>query len=194
MKVRSFSHVALTVSDFNRAVTFYTDVFGCALVGVNGNHGHDRLRDFFGVDSDAPELKIGWVRVPGGATLELFEFTPSVAGEPVVWNRPGPTHISFNCRDTDKWHDHLVSRGVEIVSPPQRSPFGHTFFFAADPDGNLIEMIDIRFLRPVLRWLGPLGGAVFKRTRYRKYHRWPDAPEARRGVSRRTGRGPSSTS
>ena len=110
MKVRSFSHVALTVRDFNRSVRFYSDVFGCALVGVNCNHDQSRLREFFGVDSADPELKIGWVRVPGGATLELFEFTPSVAGEPVVWNRPGPTHISFNCRDTDRWHDHLVSR------------------------------------------------------------------------------------
>ena len=100
-----------------------------------------------------------------------MSFTPSVDGEPVTWNRPGPTHISFNCKDTDRWHDYLKSKGVEIVSPPQRSPHGHTFFFAADPDGNLIEMIDIRYLRPVLRWLGALGGPVFKRTRYRQYFR-----------------------
>lgn len=171
MKVRSFSHVALTVADFNRTVRFYTDVFGCTLVGVNDNHSHDRLREFFGVDSDEPGLTIGWVRVPGGATLEIFAFRPTVAGEPVVWNRPGPTHISFNCRDTDRWHDYLVGRGVEVVSPPERSPLGHSFFFVKDPDGNLIEMIDIRYLRPVLRWLGPLGGALFKRTRYRRYYR-----------------------
>ena len=171
MKVRSFSHVALTVTDFNRAVRFYTEVFGCALVGVNRDHEKERLQTFFGVESDDPELTIGWVRVPGGATLEIFEFTPSKEGEPVVWTRPGPTHISFNIKDTDRWHDYLVAQGVEIVSPPQRSPHGHTFFFAADPDGNLIEMIDIRYLRPVLRWLGPLGGALFKRTRYRQYHR-----------------------
>ena len=109
--------------------------------------------------------------MPGGATLEIFEFTPSVPGEPVVWNRPGPTHVSFNCRGIDRWHDHLVAQGVRIVSPPQKSPVGHSFFFVEDPDGNLIEMIDLRHLGPLLRWLGPLGGAVFKRTRYRRYYR-----------------------
>ena len=34
MKARSFSHVGITVSDFNRFVRFYSDVFGCRLVGV----------------------------------------------------------------------------------------------------------------------------------------------------------------
>ena len=34
MKARSFSHVGITVSDFNRFVQFYWDVFGCPLVGV----------------------------------------------------------------------------------------------------------------------------------------------------------------
>ena len=38
MKVRSFSHVALTVADFNRSVRFYTEVFGCTLVGVTTDH------------------------------------------------------------------------------------------------------------------------------------------------------------
>ena len=34
VRARSFSHVGITVSDFNRAVRFYWDVFGCPLVGV----------------------------------------------------------------------------------------------------------------------------------------------------------------
>ena len=33
MKARSFSHVGITVSDFNKAVRFYWEVFGCAPVG-----------------------------------------------------------------------------------------------------------------------------------------------------------------
>ena len=31
---------------------------------------------FFGVDAPAPTCKIGWIRVPGGAMLEIFEFQP----------------------------------------------------------------------------------------------------------------------
>ena len=33
MRARSFSHVGVTVSDFNRAVKFWWDVFGAPLVG-----------------------------------------------------------------------------------------------------------------------------------------------------------------
>ena len=78
--------------------------------------------------------------MPGGAVLEIFEFQPQ---QPLVqgpWNRVGLTHFSLNVRNTQKWHDYLVSKGVEIVSKPERSPRGHTFFFAKDCDGNLIEI------------------------------------------------------
>lgn len=171
MKVHSFSHVAITVTDFNRTVRFYHDVFGAPVVGVNCDHDPERLRTFFGVESTAPELKIGWIRVPGGATIEVFEFRPSGPRQEVQWNRPGLTHLSFNVRGTTRWHDYLLDKGVEILSAPEQSPKGHTFFFVKDPDGNLIELIDNGRMRAVLKWLGPLGGRVFRHTLYRKYYR-----------------------
>ena len=68
MKVRSFSHTGITVSDFNAAVKFYWEVFGCPLVGVS-DAPVERVRGFFGVDAEAPSCKIGWIRVPGGAVI-----------------------------------------------------------------------------------------------------------------------------
>ena len=53
MKARSFSHVGITVSDFNRFVQFYADVFGCPLVGVSDTPP-DRVRSFFHVDGPQP--------------------------------------------------------------------------------------------------------------------------------------------
>jgi catechol 2,3-dioxygenase-like lactoylglutathione lyase family enzyme len=85
------------------------------------------------------------------------------------------THISFNVRNTQKWYDYLVSKGVECVSRPERSPRGHTFFFARDFDGNSIEMIDLGPMYPVLKWLGPLGGMLFRRGRYKEYYWAPSA-------------------
>jgi catechol 2,3-dioxygenase-like lactoylglutathione lyase family enzyme len=169
MRVRSFSHVAITVADFNRTVRFYADVVGAPVVGVSDTPS-ERVRTFFGVDVPAPTCKIGWIRVPGGATIEIFEFKPSSPGAEVVWNRCGITHMSFNVKDTRKWQDYLVAKGVEIVAPVEQSPHGHTFFFVKDPDGNLIELIDNKHMRHVLRWLGPLGGVVFRRTLYKKYY------------------------
>jgi len=50
MRAQSWSHVGITVSDFNRAVRFYWEVFGCPLVGVS-EADPARIRGFFGVDA-----------------------------------------------------------------------------------------------------------------------------------------------
>jgi len=169
MRARSFSHVGITVSDFNRAVKFYWDVFGCPLVGV-ADTPRARVKSFFGVDAEAPTCKIGWIRVPGGATLEIFEFRPDQPPVTTPWNRVGLTHISFNVRNAQKWYDYLVSKGVECLSRPEQSPRGHWFFFAKDFDGNLIEIMDLKHMYYVLGWLGPLGGWLFRRGMYKQYY------------------------
>ena len=89
----------------------------------------------------------------------------------IPWNQVGQTHFSLNVRNTQKWHDYLVSKGVDIVSKPETSPRGHTFFFARDCDGNLIELMDLGYMHHVLNWLGPLGGWLFRRGMYAQYYR-----------------------
>lgn len=170
MRARSFSHVGLTVRDFNRTVKFYWEVFGCPLVGVSDTPP-DRVQSFFGVDAPAPSLKIGWIRVPGGGVLEIFAFDPQQPAVEIPWNRVGLTHFSLNVRNLQKWYDDLVSKGVDVVSRPERSPRGHSFFFAKDCDGNLIELMDLGYMHYVLGWLGPLGGWLFRRGMYKRYYR-----------------------
>ena len=82
----------------------------------------------------------------------------------------GLTHISFNVRNLDRWHAYLVTKGVEIVSRPEKSPRGHSFFFVRDFDGNLIELMDLGFMYHVLNWGGPLGGWLFRRGMYKQYY------------------------
>jgi catechol 2,3-dioxygenase-like lactoylglutathione lyase family enzyme len=170
MRARSFSHSGITVSNFNAAVRFYWEIFGCPLVGV-ADTDPERVRAFFGVEGEQRSCKIGWIRVPGGAVLEIFEFQPQLGPDAVLWNRVGLTHISFDVRNLQKWYDYLKSRGVECVSKPERSPRGHSFFFARDFDGNLIELMDLGYMYHVLRWLGPLGGWLFRRGMYKQYYR-----------------------
>jgi catechol 2,3-dioxygenase-like lactoylglutathione lyase family enzyme len=169
VKARSFSHVGLTVSSFAKAVQFYSDVFGCPLVGV-ADTPPDRVRSFFGVDGEAPACKIGWVRVPGGGILEIFEFQPQLAPGTVPWNQVGLTHFCLDVRNIHKWHAHLTAKGVECLGQPEQSPRGHSFFFCKDFDGNLIELIELGYMYHVVKWLGPLGGWVFRRGMYKKYY------------------------
>lgn len=169
MRARSFSHVGITVANFSRFVQFYSEIFGCRLVAV-GETPPDRVRAFFGVDGREPKCKIGWLRTPAGGILEIFEFHESQPAVDIPWNRVGLTHIGIDVVNTYKWHDFLVSKGVEIVSKPERSPRGHTFFFAKDCDGNLIELIDLQLKYRPLNWGGALGGWLFRRGMYKKYY------------------------
>jgi len=169
VKVRSFSHTGITVADFNRTVRFYWEMFGCPLVGVADTPA-DRVRSFFKVEGEQPRCKIGWIRVPGGAVLEIFEFQPQQPPGPVPWNRVDLTHISFNVRNLQRWHAYLTAKGVECLSEPERSPRGHSFFFCRDCDGNLIELMDLGYMYYVLDWLGPLGGWIFRRGMYQQYY------------------------
>ena len=57
-----------------------------------------------------------------------------------------------------------------MLSEPEQSPRGHWFFFVRDFDGNLIELIDLGYMYHVVKWLGPLGGWLFRRGMYRQYY------------------------
>ena len=172
MKARSFSHVGITVSDFNAAVRFYWEMFGAPLVGVSETPS-DRVRTFFGVDAPQPTCRIGWIRVPGGATIEIFEFQPQQPAQPVTWSRVGLTHFSINVRNIHRWHAALTAKGVTVLGPPQQSPNGgQWFFFIRDMDGNLIEIMDLGRMYYVLQWLGALGGWLFRRDLVFKYRRY----------------------
>jgi catechol 2,3-dioxygenase-like lactoylglutathione lyase family enzyme len=156
-------------------VSFYADVFGCRLIGVTPADP-ERVRTFFGVDAEAPECDIGWLRTPGGGILELFEFKPHQPAVEVPWNRIGLTHFGFDVVNTRKWHDYLVRKGVEIVSEPEGSPRGHTFFFARDCDGNLIELMDLGYKYHLLKWLGGFAGWLFRRGMNKDYYELPWKP------------------
>jgi catechol 2,3-dioxygenase-like lactoylglutathione lyase family enzyme len=169
MRARSFSHVGITVSDFNRTVRFWWEIFGCPLVGVS-EAPPERVRGFFGNDVEGATCRIGWIRLPGGAVIEIFHFEPKLPAAAVPWHRIGQTHICVNVRNVHKWHAYLADKGVEIVCPPEQSPRGHWLFFIKDFDGNLIEITDLRRMYYVLRWLGPLGGWIFRRGRYKRYY------------------------
>src|SRR5690606_17361237 len=88
MKSGSFSHVGITVSDFNRAVKFWWEIFGCPLVGVSGAP-EERVRGFFGNDTPGATCRIGWIRFPGGAVIEIFHFEPKLPAEKIEWPRVG---------------------------------------------------------------------------------------------------------
>ena len=169
MRARSFSHVGITVSDFNRAVQFYWDVFGCPLVGV-ADTPPERVRTFFGVDGAAASLQDWLDPRPRRWRARDLRVPAATAADACLLESRGTHALLVQRQESATWHDYLVSKGVECLSRPERSPRGHSFFFARDFDGNLIEMMDLGYMYHVLGWFGPLGGWLFRRGMYKQYY------------------------
>ena len=143
MKARSFSHVGITVSDFNRAVPL---LLGRVRLPA-GRRGRRAARARPRVlrrrrARSRPARSAGFAS-PAARCSRFSTSSRSSRRVPIPWNRVGLTHISLNVRNLQRWHDYLVSKGVECVSQPEQSPRGHSFFFAKDFDGNLIEITDL---------------------------------------------------
>lgn len=114
-------------------------------------------------------VKFGFLILPKGGVLEIFEFSNKLDAPPVKWNVPGPTHFTLAVRNVPKWYKILNSKGVEFLTEPQRT--GSTdWVFLKDPDGNLIELIDLKFNYTVLRFLGSLVGKILKGSKFKTHY------------------------
>jgi len=60
-----------------------------------------------------------------------------------VARRAGYGHVAFAVAGLDAAYDHAVARGARPVMPPCPAPEpGVRMAFVADPEGNLVELLD----------------------------------------------------
>ncbi len=132
-------HIGLTVSDLDRAVEFYQSVFDaseCARFRVGG----EAFATGVGIDGASAwfvHLDLGSVR------LELVAYEPT--GDPrasPTLNQPGATHFGVSVDDLDAFYRSLPA-AIDPVSPPQTTESGTKICFLRDPDGNLVELLEV---------------------------------------------------
>ncbi len=123
-------HVAVRVSDLERSAAWYESVFGFS-VEFKG-----RVRE---------GTLIAMLRTAGGAGVELFELEPR---ETVEWNGPIPAlqegigHFALVVPDVERAFDRAIASGGRPLWPPREAPIpGIRVAFVADPDGNLVELV-----------------------------------------------------
>ncbi|MFB6107868.1 MAG: VOC family protein [Haloplanus sp.] len=131
-------HFGVTLTDLDRAVEFYRDVFGLAVL------------DRFTVSGEAFARGVG---VPdatgrfahldaGDARVELVEYDPegrAVRAETVA--DAGAKHLGLAVDDLDAVYADLPET-VETLSSPQTTESGTRICFVRDPDGNLVELLE----------------------------------------------------
>jgi glyoxylase I family protein len=88
------------------------------------------------------------LKLPGGGRLELFEHPSSDGGltpeSPLAaLATRGYGHFAVGTPDIDAvWARALEAGGVEKVSPRPSPEPGVRFAFLADPEGNLVELVE----------------------------------------------------
>ena len=131
-------HTGLTVSDLDRSVEFYTDVFGWTVEAR------------FSVAGDAFETVVGsegvsgrFVHLDGGdGRIELVEYDPAdSARDPPTLPQPGGTHLAVAVDDVDAFLDGLPE-DTDPLSEPRTTESGTRLVFVRDPDGNLVELLE----------------------------------------------------
>jgi diaminopimelate decarboxylase len=138
-------HVSVTSGDLERSLAFYCDLLGLTLRARGDGLTADELEITGVADASARWADL---ELPHGQVLELIEYlaprgTPSTPSP----NDPGATHISLRVGDIDAVHARLRDANVIVRSKPVTISEpgaweGVRCFYASDPDGVAVELIE----------------------------------------------------
>jgi catechol 2,3-dioxygenase-like lactoylglutathione lyase family enzyme len=136
-----FNHVGISVSDIERSIAFYRDMFGmeqlCEVFPFGGEQ-FEAIMDIPGVTGRM--CMIG----RNDLQLELFEFAGARPKDPEypVSDR-GYSHFGFEVEDIAATYAKLKAAGVRIHSPVITFNQGSMkAAYCRDPDGNVFELLE----------------------------------------------------
>jgi glyoxylase I family protein len=134
MQILGTHHVGLSTANLARLRAFYVETLGLPIVGAFA--GHDIV--FVQAGSTVIEL-IGEADPPDAVPTQAAGF-----------DRRGWQHLAWEVDDVDAAYAELSARGITFSLPPEdfppEAPVLRIAFFA-DPDGNLIELVQPRGAR-----------------------------------------------
>jgi predicted enzyme related to lactoylglutathione lyase len=141
-----FTHTNLIARDWRRLVGFYQQVFGCQPVLPERHLTQPWVAQVSGVPG--AEIHGMHLRLPGygdvGPTLEVFQYNQLKESEAPAINRPGLAHLAFAVEDVPAALEALLAAGGsqvgELVRVEVPGAGRLVFVYAADPEGNLIEL------------------------------------------------------
>ena len=138
-------HIGINVQDMDRALHFWRDVMGLEVELEVWNEGEfiDRLQNLEGVNVHIIKLAAA-----DGSLIELLmdvaHPTPLPDAEHNRLCDRGIRHIAFTVADVGESYRILREEGCEVLGEPITSPDNYAkVFFARDPEGNLLEIVEV---------------------------------------------------
>jgi glyoxylase I family protein len=135
-------HVALGVSDFDKALKFYTEALGFEVVQESE---FDNVPDVdAAVGLKNAKARMAMLKGPN-AFLELWQYTNPEPKD--LRSRPcdyGYPHIALQVDDIQSEYDRLQSHGMEFVGEVVHLSEDTSAIYGRDPCGNVIELYEIK--------------------------------------------------
>ncbi len=144
--IRGVHHVALSTSDLDRLVSFYCANFQFEVVYRNHWRQSPVIDRLVGLKGSAARTAM---LSAGNTHIEIFEYSEPKGAEAGP-DRPvcdhGYTHFCLEVDDIEAEYERLLSGGMRFHCSPVATRDSGSFLatYGRDPDGNVIELIEIQ--------------------------------------------------
>lgn len=140
MGVDACQHVAVRVSDIDRAARFYLEVFEGRWLTLPFTISGPELEPLFG-NHEGLRLRVCLLGFDRGC-VELFEFLePRLPPRTIDPARDNIVHWCFQVDDVEATVVRVEAAGGRTVHPVMDWG-GSSFVYCADPDGNVFELVE----------------------------------------------------
>jgi catechol 2,3-dioxygenase-like lactoylglutathione lyase family enzyme len=163
MRIKGLSQVGMAVKDLRESLGFYTGVLGFPIISVK-ELPSGVIDEVYGLKKDQ-KVKFAVLRTGWGTIIELFELPYLKKGAKAAPDRPAMTHIALDVGNIERAKRRLVKAGIEPVAEPVKVE-GTEVMFLRDPDGHLVELIDMGLFYYINRYIGSIIGRLISRLKY----------------------------
>ena len=142
--ITALNHTGFVVADLDRSVKFYTDVVGLQVVATRERTGAPISQIVGYQDSHLKIVVLGTGQ--NGHFLELIQYVHPPSDERPTQERSvlGATHLALSVDDIQETFQGLISRGARKLNPPTSVSPGRTACYLQDPDGNWLELMEVK--------------------------------------------------
>ena len=140
--IKDVRHMGIVVSDMEKSLKFYRDLLGLKVKSLVDEEGEflDNMLAHENVKNKVAKL----YAKNGNALVELIDSKSYGNKKDRDFFTIGASHFAFTVDNLEKTYDYLVKNGVKFTAPPQQTPDGFAkVTFCEDPDGTLIELVEV---------------------------------------------------